>query len=209
MLVNFWASWCAPCLEEIPSLLRMQKAMPKDKLTVLAVTVDTSWADAHKAIKPDADLLVLMDKDASVAKSYGTVKFPESFVVDAKGNIIAKFIGSRTWDSPLFQRYFETVIPGMSDGGGMPAGHPAMGGGAMPPGMGTKTGGMPAGHPPMGNGATPPGMKQGTGGMPAGHPPMGGGAMPPGMKQGTGGMPAGHPPVPKKAPGKPDDTKQQ
>ena len=160
VLVNFWASWCAPCLEEIPSLLRMQKAMPKEKLTVLAVTVDTKWEDAHKAIKPDADLLVLMDKDSSVAKSYGTVKFPESFVVDAKGNIVAKFIGSRTWDSPLFQRYFETVIPGMGSGkSGMPAG---MG---MPKGMGQGKGGMPAG---MGMPKGMKGMKKPGNGMPPG-----------------------------------------
>jgi|GEM_PF-1491745 len=199
VLVNFWASWCAPCLEEIPSLLRMQKAMPKEKLTVLAVTVDTKWEDAHKAIKPDADLLVLMDKDSSVAKSYGTVKFPESFVVDAKGNIVAKFIGSRTWDSPLFQRYFETVIPGMGSGkSGMPAG---MG---MPKGMGQGKGGMPTG---MGMPKGMKGMKKPGNGMPQGHPPVGKGT-PPGMKKAPGGdMPQGHPPIPKTAPEKTKEKK--
>lgn len=117
ILVNFWATWCKPCLEEVPSLERLTARAERLGLKVLAVSVDKSFEEIKKAL-PDVKLNILLDPEGEVAKSYGTEKFPETWVIDAKGKIVARFIGSRDWDSPTFVRFFE-VISGEE---GMPEG---------------------------------------------------------------------------------------
>jgi peroxiredoxin len=117
VLINFWATWCEPCLAEVPSLERLTKRAEKLGLKVFAVSVDKSFEEIKKAL-PDTKLNVLLDADSSVAAKYGTVKFPETWVIDKEGKIIARFIGSRDWDSPVFVRFFELI----NQGGGLPEG---------------------------------------------------------------------------------------
>ena len=141
VLVNFWASWCEPCIAELPSLLRMRAAMPGDKLEVLAVSVDKNWDDVAKLVDlsrtGDAPVY-LLDPEAKVPAAYGTVKFPETYIVDHQGRIVAKFIGSRTWDSDLFKNFFNSLFAAMD----APA-NPRPD--TTPPGAS----GLPAGHPPV------------------------------------------------------------
>ncbi len=113
LVLNFWATWCPPCMEEIPSLERLTTSAEKQQedLAVLAVSVDKSAADIEKAL-PNLKLNVALDPEGKVAESYGTKKFPETYIIDRQGEIVAKFIGARNWDSPVFQNYLKMMIQG-------------------------------------------------------------------------------------------------
>lgn len=109
--LNFWASWCPPCLEEVPSLERLTKRAATMDLVVLAVSVDKTFEEVHKAL-PNLALNVLLDPKGDTAHLYGTMKFPETWMIDKNGKIVARFIGARDWDSPLFERLFGMLIKG-------------------------------------------------------------------------------------------------
>ena len=113
LVLNFWATWCPPCMEEVPSLERLTQSAEgqKDDLVVLAVSVDKSAADIEKAL-PNLKLNVALDPEGTVAEQYGTTKFPETYIIDRQGEIVAKFIGARNWDSPVFQNYLRMIIAG-------------------------------------------------------------------------------------------------
>lgn len=118
ILLHFWATWCKPCMQEVPSLERLTGRSDSMGLKVIAVSVDNSFEDIKNTL-PDVKLNILLDPERKVATEYGTSKFPETWVIDKKGKIVARFIGSRNWDSPTFVRFFsilldnKTVPPGM------------------------------------------------------------------------------------------------
>ncbi len=106
VLVNFWATWCAPCLEELPSLQALQKSMPQ--IVVLAVSVDDD-PDAYRRFLQQhrLTLLTVEDPDRRVNELYGTSRFPETYVVDQSGRIRRKFISSQDWVSPEIVNYLK------------------------------------------------------------------------------------------------------
>ena len=118
VLVNFWASWCDPCIAEIPSLEVLQRSFQTDQLRVLAVTVDENWEDVDGALHKGESslagtpLMLLRDPEAKNANGWGTEKFPETYVVDGEGKIVAKFIGSRRWSSPLMINFMKQRLLG-------------------------------------------------------------------------------------------------
>jgi cytochrome c biogenesis protein CcmG/thiol:disulfide interchange protein DsbE len=99
VLLNFWATWCPPCIEEMPSLVQLQKQMG-DKVTILAVSEDADDG-AYKQFVHDhgVDLLTVRDTQQK-NELYGTFKFPETFVIDRNGTIVRKFIGATDWTAP-------------------------------------------------------------------------------------------------------------
>ena len=107
VLLNFWATWCPPCLEELPSLLKYsEKAKDEYGLVVLAVSIDLSKNDVvhffnEKKLWPLSSLpfTILLDSSAEIAKKYGTVKFPESYLISSDFKVVKKFTGSQNWDS--------------------------------------------------------------------------------------------------------------
>ena len=105
VLLNFWASWCAPCVEEMPSLLQLQKQMG-DKATVLAISLDSDDS-AYKQFVRDhnVDLLTVRDPKQISNTLYGTFKFPETYVIDKNGVIRRKFIGAVDWTNPEILDY--------------------------------------------------------------------------------------------------------
>ncbi len=96
VLVSFWATWCPPCVEEIPSLEALAKRL-KGKATILAVSVDEDWAAVDKFFPQGTALTVLLDPEREVAARYGTSKFPETFLVDREGRVRHAFINKRDW----------------------------------------------------------------------------------------------------------------
>jgi thiol-disulfide isomerase/thioredoxin len=113
VFVNFWASWCPPCVEELPSILRLHQAMAGRNFEVLAVSEDDTLADVRKFFAGNPPPFpVLMDDGQQVTRTWGTSKFPETYVVDAEGRIVAKFIGPRDWASPASLDYFRSITGG-------------------------------------------------------------------------------------------------
>ncbi|MFB3812697.1 MAG: TlpA family protein disulfide reductase [Terriglobales bacterium] len=105
VLLNFWATWCPPCVEEMPSLVDLQKRMG-DRITVLAVSVDMDGDAFTKFVKDrKVDLLAVRDADQRSNSLYGTFKFPESYVIDREGKIRRKFIGPVNWNDPEIEKY--------------------------------------------------------------------------------------------------------
>jgi len=102
VLVNFWATTCPPCREEIPSMVRLNKAMQGKAFQMLAVATDPGGKAtvASFLAKGGISLPALLDSDGAVASRYGTTGVPETFVIDAKGVILKKVIGSMDWSSP-------------------------------------------------------------------------------------------------------------
>ncbi len=100
VVLNFWATWCPPCVEEVPSLVAMQKQMG-DKIVVLAVSTDVD-EDAYKKFteKRMQGVLTVRDGNQKANALYGTYAFPETYIIDKDGVIKRKFIGAVEWTSP-------------------------------------------------------------------------------------------------------------
>jgi cytochrome c biogenesis protein CcmG, thiol:disulfide interchange protein DsbE len=110
VLLNFWASWCAPCIEEMPSLVQLQQRWKDKGVVVLAVSTDVDDAGYHKFIRDhNIDLLTVRDNDNRSNALYGTFKFPETYVIDRDGKIRRKFIGAINWNSPDIDQYLSNL----------------------------------------------------------------------------------------------------
>jgi len=101
VVLNFWATWCAPCVEEVPSLVEMQRRMKGKGVTVLAVSVDVD-ENAYQRFLKDYKVNLLSVRDASQKSNgvYGTFKFPETYIIDRNGVMRRKFIGAVDWTQP-------------------------------------------------------------------------------------------------------------
>ena len=101
VLLNFWATWCAPCVEEMPSLVQLQQRMKDKGVTVVAVSVDVDNDAYHKfLVDHKIDLLTVRDPDQKANNLYGTFKFPETYIIDRNGIVRRKFIGAVDWSQP-------------------------------------------------------------------------------------------------------------
>lgn len=105
VVLNFWATWCPPCVEEMPSLGRMQRQLA-DQVTVLAISTDEN-GDAYRQFLSDRhiDLITIRDGEQKSNQLYGTLRFPETYIIDRKGVIRRKLIGAVDWTKPEMERY--------------------------------------------------------------------------------------------------------
>ena len=100
VLVNFWATWCPPCVEEVPSLEAMAANIEGTDLRILAVSVDDDWAAIRKFFVKGTKIGVLLDKDHTVPKTFGTTQYPETYFVDSAGQVRYYFANRRDWSKP-------------------------------------------------------------------------------------------------------------
>ncbi len=109
VLLNFWASWCSPCVEEMPSLVQLQKQLG-NKVTVLAISEDADNSAYLQFVRDhNVDLLTVRDVRQNVNGLYGTFKFPETYVIDKDGVIRRKFIGAIDWTNPEIIDYLNKL----------------------------------------------------------------------------------------------------
>jgi peroxiredoxin len=109
VVLNFWASWCAPCLEEWPSMEQLQRQIPN--LVVLAVAFDTDPGDYRQYLDDNhlANMTVVLDRTQQSNLAFGTTRPPESYIIDRHGIIRRKFIGAQDWSSPEIQSYLRSL----------------------------------------------------------------------------------------------------
>ena len=106
VVLNFWATWCPPCIEEMPSLVQMQQRMKTKGVTVLAVSVDVDQDNYQRFLKDhNVNLLTVRDADQKSNALYGTFKFPETYMIDRNGVVRRKFIGAVDWTEPEVIEY--------------------------------------------------------------------------------------------------------
>ncbi len=116
LVLNFWASWCPPCVEEAPSLNRLQRHLEPLGGTILGFSIDEDPAAYDKFLKDFAINFPtwrdpsVHDNKSAIMTGYGTSLIPETYVIDRHGKIARKIIGPQQWDSPEMLAYFDAVV---------------------------------------------------------------------------------------------------
>jgi peroxiredoxin len=101
LVLNFWATWCPPCVEELPSLIAMQDRAKGKGVVVLGVSIDVDGDAYHRFIKlHNVNFMTVRDPEEKVATMYGTAGWPETYVIDRQGVLRRKFVGPVDWTSP-------------------------------------------------------------------------------------------------------------
>ena len=101
VVLNFWASWCGPCVEEMPSLVQLQDRFKNKGVTVLGVSIDVDGDAYHKFLKDyKIDFPTVRDPDQKASNLYGSFKWPETYIIDRNGIVRRKFIGAVEWTQP-------------------------------------------------------------------------------------------------------------
>jgi thiol-disulfide isomerase/thioredoxin len=124
VFVNFWATWCAPCREEMPSMVRLGQELERahpGKFRMVAISVDESPEPIREffAGSPPRGLVVALDPDQLVTRAYyctargrcpDSMKFPETYIVDRDGRLVAYVVGPRDWSRPEARIFLERLI---------------------------------------------------------------------------------------------------
>jgi cytochrome c biogenesis protein CcmG/thiol:disulfide interchange protein DsbE len=108
VVLNLWASWCAPCIEELPSLLALQKQMPE--LVIVAVSMDQD-PDVYNRflLQNHVNLVTVRDEEQRVNALYGTAQIPETYIIDRQGVLRRKFVSAQNWTSPEITNYLSKL----------------------------------------------------------------------------------------------------
>jgi cytochrome c biogenesis protein CcmG, thiol:disulfide interchange protein DsbE len=116
VVLNFWASWCPPCVEEAPALNRLQKHIEAGGGTILGVSIDSD-PDAYQRFLERFGVAFptwrdpnVQDNKSKIALGYGTSMIPETYVIDRQGKIARKLVGPQQWDSPEMLAYFDDLL---------------------------------------------------------------------------------------------------
>jgi len=112
LLINFWATWCAPCKVEMPSIETLYRKFKMEKFDVLAISNDMFGA---KIVRPYAEtqgftFTVLLDPILRVSKQFGVVSLPTTFLIDPEGRIIGVLGGAEDWSSPRNISFFKNLL---------------------------------------------------------------------------------------------------
>lgn len=127
VFVNFWATWCPPCRDEMPSMVALGQDLASrypGRFAMVAVTVDEDLADVRRYFAeppfsgPPPSIAIAHDADQAVTRSYFAqargfvpdVKFPETYIVDKAGRLIAYVVGPRDWADPAARAFLEALI---------------------------------------------------------------------------------------------------
>lgn len=111
VVLNFWATWCPPCVEETPALIQLNQRITGRNGMVLGVSVDEDQSAYLKFIQDHGiNYLTYRDPSKKSAQEYGTVMYPETYVIDRKGKIARKIIGPQDWNSPEMLAYFDSLL---------------------------------------------------------------------------------------------------
>jgi peroxiredoxin len=98
LVLNFWATWCQPCVEEVPSLDEFAKDMAGSGVVVLGVSMDTNPKLYQEFLsRSHVSFMTARDPAAKISADYGTYKYPESYIIDSKGKVVQKIIGATNW----------------------------------------------------------------------------------------------------------------
>ena len=125
VFVNFWATWCPPCRDEMPSMLQLGRdlaARHPGKFRMVAVSVDDGWPEVMQFFggRLPGGVDVIRDPDQAVTREYyclarggcpDSFKFPETYVVDASGKLVSYVVGPRDWNDPAARTFLERLIP--------------------------------------------------------------------------------------------------
>lgn len=108
VVLNFWASWCAPCIEEMPSLVALQHELPQ--IQIVAVDSDEDFSQYQNyVLQHHIDLMTVYDQKQASNALYGSFRFPETYIIDKQGIVRRKLIGAQEFTSPDFVNYLKKL----------------------------------------------------------------------------------------------------
>ena len=112
VLVNIWATWCPPCVEEMPSMEKLYRKFKGKNFEILAVSIDEPGLKAVAPFMKKFRLTfpALIDTKGAIKTVYGITGVPESFIIDQKGILIKKIVGPVDWATPKIFRFFSDLI---------------------------------------------------------------------------------------------------
>lgn len=112
VFVNVWATWCPPCVEEMPTIQRLYERLHGQGLEILAVSLDILGAQVVESFMRSRQLSfpTLLDTKNVVQRLYRTTGVPESFIVDKRGILVEKVVGPRDWSHPQLLAQFERLL---------------------------------------------------------------------------------------------------
>ncbi|MCU1295399.1 MAG: Redoxin domain protein [Bryobacterales bacterium] len=110
LVLNFWASWCQPCVQEIPSLNQFQREFAKSGVVVVAVSVDKNDQKYRNFLKHiPVSFETVRDPNADVSTQYGTFRYPETYIIK-NGKVVRKFIGGEDWTDQGMTQYVKSLL---------------------------------------------------------------------------------------------------
>lgn len=113
LLINVWATWCAPCVKEFPSLKHLVELF-KGRVVVLAVSRDKTREDIDTFVQAfgglPKDFIVVWDKDNATQKILGTDALPETYILSPEQKLLRKIAGETAWDDPMAQKFFKDIL---------------------------------------------------------------------------------------------------
>ena len=110
VLLNFWATWCAPCRKEMPAMSNLHDEFNGESLEVVGVHVGPSLAGVKKFLEAvPVSFTILIDKDMSLA-NWGVQGLPTTFLINPEGKLVYKAVGEREWDSPEMVSFLKNMV---------------------------------------------------------------------------------------------------
>ena len=112
VLVNIWATWCPPCVYEMPSMEKLHQQFKSEKFKILAISIDSQGAKAVAPFMKNHNLTfqALIDPAGTIRTSYGINSIPQSFIIDKQGHLLKKIIGPIDWATPEVFRFFRELF---------------------------------------------------------------------------------------------------
>lgn len=110
LVLNFWATWCPPCNEELPSLMSMQERTRARGVVVLGISIDVDGDAYHRFLKQHGvNFLTVRDPEEKISGMYGTHGWPETFIIDRQGVLRRKVVGPINWNSPEVMEFLSRL----------------------------------------------------------------------------------------------------
>ncbi|MBZ5674120.1 MAG: TlpA family protein disulfide reductase [Acidobacteriia bacterium] len=111
LVLNFWASWCQPCLQEVPSLEVFSRQFAPEGVVVLGVSVDKNENLYHQFLRQfPVTFQVARDPSWDIAANYGTFQLPETYIIDSSGKVVQKVIAAQNWMNPEFVQSIKKML---------------------------------------------------------------------------------------------------